>query len=116
MLTSAKPQKSQFTRDLRLVVRDDRRWPGAGSRGPLRPSREPGRRLVDVELSKEDVRKERRSAKAMPTCEKRRSTVAELVAAGQPQGIDGLLLTLNFFRFCSHSVVHDFCCCSVVIV
>ena len=61
------------------------RWLGAGSRGPLRPSREPGRRLVDVELSKEDVRKERRSAKAMPTCEKRRSTVAELVAAGQPQ-------------------------------
>ena len=58
MFTSAKPQKSQFTRDLRLVVRDDRRWPGAGSRGPLRPSREPGRRLVDVELSKEDVRKE----------------------------------------------------------
>ena len=97
------------------------RWPGAGSRGPLRPSREPGRRLVDVELSKEDVRKERRSAKAMPTCEKRRSTVAELVAAGQPQGIDGLLsavvlLTLKKIRFCSLSVVHDFCCCSVVIV
>ena len=92
---------------------------GGRARGVERaaaPEREPGRRLVDVELSKEDVRKERRSAKAMPTCEKRRSTVAELVAAGQPQGIDGLLLTLKKIRFCSLSVVHDFCCCSVVIV
>ena len=105
---SANPQKSQFTRDLRLVVRDDRRWPGAGSRGPLRPSREPGRRLVDVELSKEDVRKElslrilaQICKSNAPTCEKRRSTVAELVA-GQPRGIDGLLLTLNLFCISVH--------------
>ena len=54
---------------------------GRGVERAAAPEREPGRRLVDVELSKEDVRKERRSAKAMPTCEKRRSTVAELVAA-----------------------------------
>ena len=53
-------------------------------------SREPGRRLVDVELSKEDVRKElslrilaQICKSNAPTCEKRRSTVAEL--AGQPR-------------------------------
>ena len=59
-----------------------------------RPSREPGRRLVDVELSKEDVRKELslrilahdlQKQWPMPTCEKRRSTVTVAELAGQPR-------------------------------
>ena len=61
MFTSANPQKSQvhYRPYSRLVVRDV--TDGGRARGVERaaaPEREPGRRLVDVELSKEDVRKE----------------------------------------------------------
>ena len=70
---------------------------GGRARGVERaaaPEREPGRRLVDVELSKEDVRKELslrilahdlQKQWPMPTCEKRRSTVTVAELAGQPR-------------------------------